>query len=109
MKDYFRKLAEKFIEYLKYGDYDENFDFILNDGTQDFYFGTGMPHCGFGSWIFVTCMYGDGSATTASMIVKSASMLTFEDVNNIEEDWDDYLDFFTDYYYDNYKEWKPVI
>lgn len=102
MKNDFKKIAEKFIEYLKNGDFEKNFDFVLNDGTNNFHFGTGIPHCGFDNWIFITCMYGDGSATTASL-------LTFENVNNIEEDWDDYLDFFTDYYYNNYKDWNPII
>lgn len=46
-------------------------------------------------------MYGDRSA-------KTASMLTIEDVNGIENEWDDCVDIITEYYFANYKDWKIV-
>lgn len=102
MREKFVIIAERFIEYLKSGDFTENFNFVLNDGSCDFDFGTAAPHVGFGNWIFVTSMYGDGSGSTASL-------LTIEDVNNIEDSWDDYLDYITDYYFGHYKDWTPVV
>ena len=102
MKKDFRKIAERFIEYLKNRDFTENFNFVLNDGSCNFDFGTAAPNAGFGNWIFVTSMYGDGSGSTASL-------LTIEYVNGIEDSWDDYLDYITDYFYDNYKDWNVVL
>lgn len=102
MKEKFRQLAEKFVEYLKKGDFSKNFDFVMNDGTNNFDFGTSVPHCGFGNWIFITSMYGDSSTA-------SVSMFTIEDVNDIEDDWDNYVDMITEYYFTNYKDWNVVI
>lgn len=102
MREKFMVIAERFIEYLKDGDFTVSFDFVMSDGTNNFDFGTIAPHGGFGNWLFVTSMYGDGSGS-------SASLLVIEDVNDIEDSWDDYLDYITDYYFEHYKNWTPVI
>lgn len=102
MRDDFKKLAEEFIKYLKDEDFEGNFNFVLNDGSSNFNFGTGMPHCGFGNWIFITSMYGDESGS-------SVSTLVIGDFDDDVDDLDDYLGFITDYYYNNYKDWNVVI
>ena len=102
MREKFMVIAERFIEYLKDGDFTVNFDFVMNDGSCDFDFGIASPHMGFGNWVFITSMYGDGSGATATLLV-------IEDINGIEESWDDYLDYITDYLFNNYKSWTPVI
>ena len=102
LKEKFVVIAKRFIEYLKNGDFTVNFDFVLNDGSCDFNFGIASPNMGFGNWVFITSMYGDGSGTTATLLV-------IEDINGIEDSWDDYLDYITDYLFNNYNEWTPVI
>ena len=102
LREKFMIIAERFVEYLNDGDFDKNFDFVMNDGSCDFNFGIASPHMGFGNWVFITSMYGDGSGTTATLLV-------IENINGIEESWDYYLDYITDYLFSNYNGWIPVI
>lgn len=97
-KNDFRKLAERFIKYLKEDDFSETFQFTLNDGESDFGFGT-VYVSEFDNVLFVTSMYGDNAANGTQSILKFEGDI---------ECWDDYVDFVTDYYYDNYKDWNVV-
>lgn len=103
MREKFMVIAERFIEYLKDGNFDEAFQFEMNDGACEDNFGFATTLVGeFDTWLFVTSMYGDGSGSTNSM-------LFMEEVLGMEDDWDDYLDMITDYYFEHYKDWTPVI
>lgn len=102
MKDDFKKIAQRFVEYLKADDFEKAFQFVLNDGSCDFEFGT--VYVGeFDNLIFVTSMYGDGAWDGTQSLLKFD-----EDANRTSEDWDDLLDTITDYYYENYKNWNVV-
>lgn len=93
----FEEIAKRFIEYLKEADFSEAFKFTLNDGTSDYEYGIKLIS-EFDNWIFVTSMYGDGSAV-------SVSVLTFEDYWDMKpEDWDNELDRITDYLTENYSD-----
>ena len=75
----------------------------MNDGVceDNFTFGTTLVGA-FDTWLFVTSMYGDGSGSTNSM-------LFFEQVLDMEDNWDDYLDVVENYYFEHYKDWTPVV
>lgn len=93
----FEEIAKRFIEYLKEEDLQTAFKFTLNDGTEDYEYGIKLIS-EFDNWIFVTSMYGDGSAA-------SVSVLTFEDYWDMKpEDWDNELDRITDYLTENYSD-----
>lgn len=98
--DEFEKIAEKFINYLKNNDFDNVFHFVLNDGSNDFDFGTKVI-IEFNTWTFVTGMYGDGSGT-------SFSLFTLED-DWKSQDWEDTVEIITNYFYDNYKDWNVIL
>lgn len=102
MRGKFKELAKRFIEYLKDREFDKPFKFEMNDGCSEYnlIFGTKFVWT-FDSFIFVTSMYGDGSTATASMF-------TLAD-NDFNGNWEDYLDMLTDYYYNNYKDWTPIV
>lgn len=103
MREKFVVIAERFIEYLKDGNFEEAFQFEMDDGVCEDDFGFATTLVGeFDTWLFVTSMYGDGSGATATLLV-------IEDINGIEDSWDDYLDYVTDYLFNNYKGWTPVI
>lgn len=103
MREKFRQIAERFIEYIKNGNFEEAFTFEMNDGVceDNFTFGTTLVGA-FDTWLFVTSMYGDGSGSTNSM-------LFFEQVLDMEDNWDDYLDVVENYYFEHYKDWTPVV
>lgn len=102
MREKFVVIAEKFIEYLKNGNFNEAFRFEMNDGVCEDNFGFATILVGeFDTWLFVTSMYGDGSGVTNSI-------LFFEELS-MERNWDDYLDMITDYYFENYKDFIPVF
>ena len=61
----FEEIAKRFIEYLKEADFSQVFKFTLNDGSDDFDYGIKLVN-EFDNWIFVTSMYGDGSAASVS-------------------------------------------
>lgn len=101
--DGFKKIAEKFVEYLKAEDFDNAFKFVLNDGFNDFDFGI-VYVSEFDTLLFVVGMYGDGSVGDTDKILK------FEDQWDREsDDFDDELEYITNFLYENYKEWNPVI
>lgn len=101
--DGFKKIAEKFVEYLKADDFDNAFKFVLNDGFNDFDFGI-VYVSEFDTLLFVVSMYGDGSVGDTDKILK------FEDQWDREsDDFDDELEYITNFLYENYKEWNPVI
>lgn len=101
--DGFKRIAEKFVEYLKANDFDNAFKFVLNDGLNDFDFGI-VYVSEFDTLLFVVSMYGDGSVGDTDKILK------FEDQGDRElDDFDDELEYITNFLYENYKEWNPVI
>ena len=98
----YKKLTSKFIEYLKNGNFEDAFRFVLNDSTCGFDFGTKLID-EFGNWVFVTGMYGDGSGSTVTI-------LNFEDdENRDDEDWENEYDRIYNYFCSNYGDWKPVF
>lgn len=97
--DKFELLAEKFVEYLEIGKFDKAFHFALNDGVNDIEFGTVCIN-EFETTLFVTGIYGDNSLSGTESILK------FEDVS---EDYADKFDYILNYFYENYKDWEPVV
>ena len=100
----FKIIAERFIEYLKDGDFDKPFQFELKafDGVSD-WFGTKVVR-DFDNYIFVTSLYGGVSNGTASLL-----MIDDFEESFLEEYYEDVLKEITEHYYNNYKDWEPVI
>ena len=95
----FKVIAERFVEYLKNGEYDKDFTFVVNDGLNDFT--CGITYVSeFDNWTFVVGMYGDGSTTTMRL-------LTFEEF--LEMDWDDYTEEIAEFLNTEYDYLTPVI
>ncbi len=101
--DGFKKIAKKFVEYLKADDFDNAFKFVLNDGLNDFDFGI-VYVSEFDTLLFVVGMYGDGSVGDTDKILKFE-----EQWDRKSYDFEDELEYITNFLYENYKEWNPVI
>lgn len=101
--DKFRVIAKKFIEYLKNEDFDTPFQFEMNDKYSIIWFGTKVVR-DFDNYIFVTSDYGG-----ASNGLVTSFMIEEFDTDDIDEYYEDILEKITEYYYNGYKEFTPII
>ena len=92
--DGFKKIAKKFVEYLKADDFDNAFKFVLNDGLNDFDFGI-VYVSEFDTLLFVVGMYGDGSVGDTDKILKFE-----EQWDRKSYDFEDELEYITNFLYE---------
>ena len=96
----FKVIAERFVEYLKEDDFDEMFQFTMNDGLCDFIFGIKLVN-DFDTYVFVVGMYGDCSCQTYNLISFNGEIG--------DHDWNEELEYITEFFYEHYNDWTPVI